>query len=255
MFKFKCEKCKKEQSIQITSIYNKGDGDFININFKLISPMALIKRKWFQDKLELNLYDIIKEHIDPYMSAIFYFHLLDIYYDFLFPPKTNFVHLEKLNNCTFSLKKEISQEPVKIIYSNINKENRKIYKFEKIGENKEFLDDIKEEDRTVTKSVSQNYLKTLNKKNIKEKKKKKETNDYSLDLITEDLDISDNTKGIFEFKNNSKKKIIKHDKAQIKNKISKESNEKPITNKNITELQQKTQNSFEFFKNIKKKKK
>ena len=255
MFKFKCEKCKKEQSIQITSIYNKGDGDFININFKLISPMALIKRKWFQDKLELNLYDIIKEHIDPYMSAIFYFHLLDIYYDFLFPPKTNFVHLEKLNNCTFSLKKEISQEPVKIIYSNINKENRKIYKFEKIGENKEFLGDIKEEDRTVTKSVSQNYLKTLNKKNIKEKKKKKETNDYSLDLITEDLDISDNTKGIFEFKNNSKKKIIKHDKAQIKNKISKESNEKPITNKNITELQQKTQNSFEFFKNIKKKKK
>ena len=54
-----------------------------------------------------------------------------------------------------------------------------------------------------------------------------------MDVITEDLDISDNTKGIFEFKNNSKKKIIKHDKAQIKNKISKESNEKPITNKNM----------------------
>ena len=87
LIKFKCDKCQKEQNIIIKAIYNNEQGKFINIDFKLISPLALLKRKWFQDKLNLDLYSIIKEHIEPYMSAIFYFNLQDIYHEFMIPPK------------------------------------------------------------------------------------------------------------------------------------------------------------------------
>ena len=89
MIKFKCEKCKKEQNVTIKAIYYNEQGKNFNINFKLISPLALLKRKWFQDKLDLDLYLVIKEHLEPYLSALFYFNLQQIYHDFIIPPKIN----------------------------------------------------------------------------------------------------------------------------------------------------------------------
>ena len=90
-----------------------------------------------------------------------------------------------------------------------------------------------------------------NNSKLTEKKKQKKINDYSLELITEDFDISDNNKMIFEFKNNSNKNILKTENVRIKNKIL---NKRFITNKNIKGFPQKNQNSYEFFKMMKKKK-
>ena len=90
-----------------------------------------------------------------------------------------------------------------------------------------------------------------NNSKLTEKKKQKKINDYSLELITEDFDISDNNKMIFEFKNNSNKNILKTENVRIKNKIL---NKRFITNSNIKGFPQKNQNSYEFFKMMKKKK-
>ena len=56
---------------------------------------------------------------------------------------------------------------------------------------------------------------------------------------------------IFEFRNNSNRNIIKTENVEIKNKIL---NKRIITNNNIKGFPQKTQNSYEFFKKMKKKK-
>ena len=259
LIKFKCDKCQKEQNIIIKAIYNNEQGKFINIDFKLISPLALLKRKWFQDKLDLDLYSIIKEHIEPYMSAIFYFNLQDIYHEFMIPPKKNNESLSIINNITYNIEKEKKEKekykPINIIFS--NKRESKKFKIEKKKSHK-FTDLTDEEKKTLNKSVSQNYLKTLSKKRLMhnnskltEKKKQKKINDYSLELITEDFDISDNNKMIFEFKNNSNKNILKTENVRIKNKIL---NKRFITNSNIKGFPQKNQNSYEFFKMMKKKK-
>ena len=76
-------------------------------------------------------------------------------------------------------------------------------------------------------------------------------NEYSLDLIKEDFDIIDNSKKIFEYRNNSNKKVKKVPNIEIKNNIL---NKRIITNNNIQGLQIKSQNSYEFFKMLKKKK-
>ena len=59
--KFKCDKCQMEQYIWVKSVYDNGLGKGFNINFRLISPIALLKRKWFQDQLDLDISFISKE--------------------------------------------------------------------------------------------------------------------------------------------------------------------------------------------------
>ena len=268
MIKFKCEKCKKEQTVTIKAIYYNEQGKNFNINFKLISPLALLKRKWFQDKLDLDLYLVIKEHLEPYLSTLFYFNLQQIYHDFIIPPKINNDSLSMENIISYQIKKEKEKEktedkikPINIIYSNKNKDKKKLIRYER-NKNLNFNNFATEENKSLNKSVSQNYLKTLSKKRLKvkdakkdEKKKPKKLNDYSLELINEDFDLSDNNKMIFEFKNNSNKNILKTENNEIKSKIiNKILNKKKIINNNIKGFPQNTQNSYEFFKKMKKKK-
>ena len=251
MIKFKCEKCEKEQSIEIKAIYRKDKENAININFRLISPLALLKRKWFQDKLDLDLHSVIKDHLEPYMSALFYFQLQDFYHEFMLPPKTFSKSFTIEKNFTCSLEKEKNKK-INSIHLNKKKENKIIMKNDKC------FDVVKEEEKTLKKSVSQNYLKTINKKRlinsdsyVNKKRKQNKNNEYSLDLISEEIDISDNNKNLFEFRNNSKKKHKKIDNVEIKSNIL---NRRVITHNNIQGFQQKTQNAFEFFKVNKKKK-
>ena len=250
LFKFQCEKCQKEQNIQIKAIYNNEQGKTININFRLISPLAILKRKWFQDKLDIDLHCIIKEHIEPYMSALFYFYLQDIYHDFMFPPKRITESLSISKNQTLCLGKEKNIN-INIIYTNKNKEKAQILKIEK----NKFIDNIKEETKTLNRNTNQNYLNenclVNNASNLEDKNRQNKINDYSLNLITEYLDISDNNNKMFEFKNDSKKKTDKVETIQIKNNIL---NRRIITNNNVKAFQQKTQNSYDFFKMMKKKK-
>ena len=191
------------------------------------------------------------------MSAIFYFNLQDIYHEFMIPPKKSTETLSIVNNISYNIEKEKEKyKPINIIFS--NKKENKQFKIEKKKAYK-FTEFTDEEKKTLNKSVSQNYLKTLSKKRlihnnskVNEKKKQKKINDYSLELINEDFDISDNNKMIFEFRNNSNKNILKTENVEIKNKIL---NKRIITNSNIKGFPQKNQNSYEFFKMMKKKKK
>ena len=103
--KFKCEKCKSEQYIWIKSVYDNGLGKGININFRLISPLALLKRKWFQDQLDLDLNYITKEHLEPYMSAMFYFYLQGIFCGFMIPPRKKNIQYKIEQNSVYNIEK------------------------------------------------------------------------------------------------------------------------------------------------------
>ena len=166
MIKFKCEKCEKEQNIQISSSYYNEEGKCFNINFRLISPLALLKRKWFQDKYDIDLFYVIKEHLEPYMSALFYFHLQDIYHDFMIPPKQTISQYLIDANQSFNYTKEDNNK-LKIVFQNKNKNN---FEIKKIKKNNNIIlneQNDKEDKRTLKKNVSQNYLKTLNKRKLK----------------------------------------------------------------------------------------
>ena len=288
--KFKCEKCKTEQPIWIKSLYDNGLGKGININFRLISPLALLQRKWFQDQLDLDLSYISKEHLEPYMSALFYFYLQDFFCGFMIPPRKKSIQYKIDQNFVCTLEKSnIIQS--KIINANvlegknnndfIKKKPGKIGKIEIVNNNKGKTD-IKELKKTLTlgKSVSQNYLKTIVKKkskknnvilnrnitlgrNIKQKtlnEDKKFINSVDLGGDSDvDLDISGDSKGMFEYREDTKntpKTPFNKKKARIitlKNKM---------LTKNISDLNNSrnnkggltNQNSYEYFQTKKKEK-
>ena len=238
MIKFNCEKCQKEENIQIKASYFNEEGKCFNINFKLISPLALLKRKWFQDKFDIDLFFVIKEHLEPNMSALFYFHLQNLFHEFMIPPNQNICQYFIDASSSLSYEKE-EKEKLKIVFQNQNKKSFEIKKIKK----SDFIQNNKEEKKSLKKNVSQNYLKTLNKRRLN--KDKQSNNQYS-NLTKEELDISDNSIELFEFKDNSNKKMIK-DKSITSSKLTK--------NNNISGFNSTTQNSYEFFKKMKMKKK
>ena len=238
IIKFNCEKCQKEQNIQIKASYFNEEGKCFNINFKLISPLALLKRKWFQDKFDIDLFFVIKEHLEPYMSALFYFHLQNLFHEFMIPPNQNICQYFIDASSSLSYEKE-EKEKLKIVFQN---QNKKFFEIKKIKKS-DFVQNNKEEKKSLKKNVSQNYLKTLNKRRLN--KDKQSNNQYS-NLTKEELDISDNSIELFEFKDNSNKKMIK-DKSITSSKLTK--------NNNISGFNSTTQNSYEFFKKMKMKKK
>jgi hypothetical protein len=291
--KFKCEKCKTEQHIWVNSIYDNGLGKGININFRLISPLALLKRKWFQDQIDLDLYYISKEHLEPYMSAMFYFYLQCIYCGFMIPPRKKNIQYSIEQNSACHIENTVVNKNKKIIntiYSkekNINnivkkKEPGKIEKIEIVNKKKDVKKVDLKKTLTLGKSVSQNYLKTINKKKVKKitdyntvnrnitmgrniKKralnadKNKFINSVDLGSNQVDLDISGDNKGLFEYRADSKntkknpfkkkapvtclkKELLKNDSGLLK---SRNSNNSGLLH---------TQNSYEYFQNKKKEK-
>ena len=200
--------------------------------------MALLKRKWFQDKFDIDLFFVIKEHLEPYMSALFYFHLQNLFHEFMIPPNQNICQYFIDASSSLSYEKE-EKEKLKIVFQN---QNKKFFEIKKIKKN-DFSQNNKEEKKSLKKNVSQNYLKTLNKRRLN--KDKQSNNQYS-NLTKEELDISDNSIELFEFKDNSNKKMIK-DKSITSSKLTK--------NNNISGFNSTTQNSYEFFKKMKMKKK
>ena len=49
----KCNKCFKDQRLSISCEYDDEENNKFIIDFELLSPMALLKKKWFQDYSEL----------------------------------------------------------------------------------------------------------------------------------------------------------------------------------------------------------
>ena len=303
-FKFKCEKCKTEQHLWVKSIYDNGLGKGININFRLISPLALLKRKWFQDHIDLDLSLITKEHLEPYMSAMYYFYLQSIDFGFMIPPrKKNIQYQMEENHFSFVETNNINsngnnyiiseKKIINTIYSKGKGINNIIKKNEKgKNEKKETVNNKKgknekkdntkkielKETLTLGKSVSQNYLQTINKK----KQKKTNFNNMNRNITmgkdfkprafelkakyfhsinyekNEDLDISGDSKGLFEYRADSKntKKPFKK-KAQVitlRSKMLKSDSGLSNNSKNNKSAILNAQNSYEYFQTKKKKK-
>ena len=293
--KFKCEKCNTEQHIWVKSVYDNGLGKGININFRLISPLALLKRKWFQDRLDLDIYYISKEHLEPYMSAMFYFYLHCIYCGFMIPPRKKNIKYEIEQNTSCCLEStdinlmsnKKQHKIINTIYSknkgfNYNSMKKKdigdieILNNNKIIDKKDKKTDLKKT-LTLGKSVSQNYLKTLNNKkskksiyntinknitlgrNIKQRtlNQDKFINSVELGSGDVDLDISGDNKGLFEYRGDSKntKRNPFKKKAPIvtlkKQLLKNDSGLHNSRNNNKSGLLH-TQNSYEYFQNKKK---
>ena len=285
--KFKCEKCKTEQNIWVKCIYDNGLGKGINIKFRLISPLALLNEKWFQDQLDLDLYHISREHNESYMSAMFYFYLQGIFCSFMIPPKKNNHILKIEQNISYNLSKDnqinnniiINQKNE--VENKINDNEKKSGKNEKIkvifsnkAKNEKKVVIKKDNDKSLGKSVSQNYFKTINVQNskntdkntifnkyvtigksIKGKEVKEINNTVNLSGEGVDLNISGENKGLFEYRTNFvKKKNPYQKKAQVISLKNKMMNSKGILKNNKSCLQLNPQSSYDYFQTNKKKK-
>ena len=97
----KCNKCFKDQKVSITCEYDDEDNKFI-IDFELLSPMALLKQKWFQNCSDLEPSFIAQEYLESYLSAIFYFYEQNLPCEFLMPTFKNEVELKETKNVSYS---------------------------------------------------------------------------------------------------------------------------------------------------------
>ena len=82
---FECNKCMKKQSVIISCFYEKNNDLKYHINFRLVSPAAILKQKWFQESNEIDIPSIRKEYMECYLSTLFYFHQQGLIFDFLLP--------------------------------------------------------------------------------------------------------------------------------------------------------------------------
>lgn len=276
--KFKCDKCQIEQYIWVKSIYDNGLGKGININYRLISPYALLKRKWFQDQLDLDMSYVSKEHIEAYMSAMFYFYLQGIYCEFMIPPRKKNIQytIEQSDICYLEKNKEKNKNVneisiTNVIYDKNNNNKNKKKEFSKIegvkGTNKKYENKVikKEIKKTLSlnKSVSQNYLKTINKKkeinknyiSLIRQNSKNDDNSINFEKSENDLDISGDNKGLFEYRGDSKTKKNPFKKKthiiSLKSKMLTKNQSGLLNTRNNKSLLS-GQNSYEFFE-IKKK--
>ena len=157
----KCNKCFKNQRLSISCLYNDEDtGEQFVIDFELLSPMALIRQKWFQNNLELDPSFICENYLESYLSAIFYFYDQDLPCQFLMPNIYKQNELKEIKNLSYS---NINSQDVydekqidkKIVYQNnkkdedeefIQKEKELDNKKDQLSELKNKLTDIKEND-------------------------------------------------------------------------------------------------------------
>ena len=155
----KCNKCFKDQRLSISCEYNDEDNDKYIIDFELLSPMALLTQKWFQNNSKLDPSYISEEHLECYLSAIFYFYEQNLPCEFLMYNNINNENTKELkeirnmcysniNSEEFYDKKDIDKI---IIIENTKKE--KMDENNKIDESGEEIKEIKE-----NKKYSENNL-------------------------------------------------------------------------------------------------
>ena len=78
-----------------------------------------------------------------------------------------------------------------------------------------------------------------------------EKNELSLDLITTDFDISENSLDMIELNKNNDKKKNDKENIEVKNKPTKK---KVIIKHSVEEFQEKTQKTLDFFSKLNQKK-
>ena len=141
---FECDKEDNKHSgkqpLIISCFYENEEGLKYQINFRLISPAFILNQNWFKNSDNISIDFLIKNYLDCYLSAIFYFHHQGLNFDFL---------LTKSNS-----KRELFIENINI---NSNKNNEEIKEEEKKEEEKkEEEDDKKEEEKNNKEEEKEN---------------------------------------------------------------------------------------------------
>jgi hypothetical protein len=109
---FECNKCGKKQSVIVSCFYEKNDDLKYQINFKLISPSAILRQKWFKDTDKINLFYMQREYIECYLSALFFFHQQGLVFDFLLPQMILEKELLVENNDKINDKKDMQAHAI-----------------------------------------------------------------------------------------------------------------------------------------------
>ena len=80
-----CHKCKKTKKVTISCFLTDDYENNYQLNFNLLSPLALKNEPYFKNNNNLNLSYISSEHTEEYLSAIFYFYEQGLPCNFLIP--------------------------------------------------------------------------------------------------------------------------------------------------------------------------
>ena len=119
----KCPKCRNIQNITISCFYSDEDNNKFQLNFNLISPLALLKEPWFKNYNVLDKLLISQEYPEEYLSALFYFYEQGLPCNFLIPNGMPEQELKEEHSCKYN-----NLEPV-FDYDEISKTYRNKKKF------------------------------------------------------------------------------------------------------------------------------
>ena len=107
----KCPKCLRKQNVTITCIYNDDNDNKYQLNFNLVSPLALQKEPWFKNSNKLDISFVSKEYPEEYLSSIFYFYDQGLPCNFLIPKGVSEYKLQKETPSTYN-----NMDPIDDIY-------------------------------------------------------------------------------------------------------------------------------------------
>jgi hypothetical protein len=119
----KCPKCRNIQNITISCFYSDENNNKFQLNFNLISPLALLKEPWFKNYNVLDKLLISQDYPEEYLSTLFYFYEQGLPYNFLIPNGMPEQELKEEQSCKYN-----NLEPV-FDYDEISKTYRNKKKF------------------------------------------------------------------------------------------------------------------------------
>ena len=104
----KLNKISTKQALIISCFYRNEEETQYQVNFKLISPTYILQQNWFKNVDNININSMKKEHLESYLSSIFYFHQQGLIYDFLLideSPKRDLIIEKGINDINLNAKK------------------------------------------------------------------------------------------------------------------------------------------------------
>ena len=119
----KCPKCHSVQNVTISCFYSDENNNKFQLNFNLVSPLALLNEPWFKNYNKLDKLLISQEYPEEFLSTLFYFYEQGLPCNFLIPNGTSDQELKEEESCKYN-----NLEPV-FDYDEISKTYRNKKKF------------------------------------------------------------------------------------------------------------------------------
>ena len=118
----KCPKCQQVQNVTISCFYSDENNNKFQLNFNLVSPLALLKEPWFENYNKLDKLSISQEYPEEYLSALFYFYEQGLPCNFLIPSGTPEQELKEEQSCKYNnLEPVFDYEEISKMYRNKKK--------------------------------------------------------------------------------------------------------------------------------------